>query len=285
MAAVDETATYLENTEGDNSKFWSISITGDSTRVRYGPIGEEGFVSEKQHKDEKAAEKFHAKMIKEKTGKGYEHAAKDGKRKAATDDGGDDDDEKQAPAKKAKVEKKAPAKKAKVEKKAPAKKAKVEKKAPAKEKKAKEQPKEATKAPAAPAAAAAAAAAAAPAARPSAGDDNKLDALRYMCEYAKSGRSSCKASKAVIPQGDLRVGKVVENPWRAGKEMSLWYVPEALFDSFRKGNAGKNRLTSTDDCEGFDDLKKADQERLQTLIDDENEFQEGLAVRRCTSNK
>ena len=82
------------------------------------------------------------------------------------------------------------------------------------------------------------------------GEEGSLDALRFVCEYAKSGRSTCKASKQAIAQGALRIGKVVENPWAAGKEMSLWYIPEALFDSFRKGKSGKTYLTSEDDLEG-----------------------------------
>ena len=73
LAAVDDNATYLEHPD---NKFWSIVVAGESTRVRYGAIGEEGSVSEKQHKDEAAAEKFKAKMLKEKLKKGYEEAEK-----------------------------------------------------------------------------------------------------------------------------------------------------------------------------------------------------------------
>ncbi len=35
---------------------------------------------------------------------------------------------------------------------------------------------------------------------------------KYTVEYAKSGRSTCKRSKAVIPQKALRIGKLVPNP-------------------------------------------------------------------------
>jgi predicted DNA-binding WGR domain protein len=234
-----------------------------SGTVRLALIGEEGLVSEKQHQDEKAAEKFHAKMIKDKADKGYEYATKGGKRKAAAGAG----DDEMAPAKKAKLGKKVTAKK----KKEPAGGggAKEEEEAKVEEAKAK----------------------VVPAAKPvdlAGGDVNKLPALRYTCEYAKSGKSYCKFSKApngsqlMIPQGDLRLGKVVKSPWcaGAGEETSLWYVPEALFRSFRmvRHSEAYNRLTSADDCEGFEDLKKADKERLQRLIDDEKEFQEGLAV-------
>jgi predicted DNA-binding WGR domain protein len=68
--------TYLECTAGGESKFWSIALAGDTTRVRYGPIGEEGSVSQKKHKDAAAATKFKVKMSKEKLGKGYAEVEK-----------------------------------------------------------------------------------------------------------------------------------------------------------------------------------------------------------------
>jgi predicted DNA-binding WGR domain protein len=73
IQAVDDDATYLEHEKG---VFWSIVVAGSCTRVRYGKLGEEGSVSEKEHANEKAAEKFKEKMLKEKTKKGYEEAEK-----------------------------------------------------------------------------------------------------------------------------------------------------------------------------------------------------------------
>jgi hypothetical protein len=92
----------------------------------------------------------------------------------------------------------------------------------------------------------------------------------FVAEYAKSNRSACKASKVKIDKDCLRIGKIIpgeHNPFAKGKEMTVWYLPEALFDSFRKGKEGKKRLESTDELDGYDGLKKADQERLQTLIE------------------
>ena len=69
----DSKALMFENTSGDKNKWWSILVVGASTRVKWGLIGEEdNNLSEKQHADEAAAEKFKEKMILEKTTKaGY----------------------------------------------------------------------------------------------------------------------------------------------------------------------------------------------------------------------
>ena len=69
----DSKALMFENTSGEKNKWWSILVVGASTRVKWGLIGEEdNNLSEKQHADEAAAEKFKEKMIMEKTTKaGY----------------------------------------------------------------------------------------------------------------------------------------------------------------------------------------------------------------------
>ena len=63
---------------------------GNTTRVRWGAIGEEGSVSEKEHKSEAAAAKFVETKIKEKEKGGYVEktlaaGGGGGKRKAAAD--------------------------------------------------------------------------------------------------------------------------------------------------------------------------------------------------------
>ena len=100
----------------------------------------------------------------------------------------------------------------------------------------------------------------------------------WKAEYAKSGRSKCQVTGEVIPEKALRIGKEVDNPFKAGTRMHLWHSVDGLFDSFRKGRDDKPRINATDEIVGFDDLKEEDQERLQELIDAENEFRAGLAA-------
>ena len=70
LAAVDDDATRLEH-EKNGGVFWSIVQAGNTTRVKWGAIGEEGTVSEKEHKDEATAAKFVAKKVGEKEKGGY----------------------------------------------------------------------------------------------------------------------------------------------------------------------------------------------------------------------
>lgn len=60
-----------ELVEGSASKFWEVSVTGDTVTVRFGRIGTNGQTKDKQFADAAAAEKEKLKLVKEKTGKGY----------------------------------------------------------------------------------------------------------------------------------------------------------------------------------------------------------------------
>ncbi|MCC9606479.1 DNA ligase [Blastopirellula sp. JC732] len=63
---------YFELVDGKSSKFWEIEVIGTSVSVRYGKIGANGTTNVKEFADEAAAEKQAAKLVAEKTGKGYE---------------------------------------------------------------------------------------------------------------------------------------------------------------------------------------------------------------------
>jgi len=60
-----------EFSEGSSDKFWEVEVTGCDLTVRYGRIGTQGQSKEKTFASTEAAEKEKAKLIKEKTGKGY----------------------------------------------------------------------------------------------------------------------------------------------------------------------------------------------------------------------
>lgn len=60
-----------EFSEGSSDKFWEVEVSGCDLTVRYGRIGTQGQSKEKTFASAEAAEKEKAKLVKEKTGKGY----------------------------------------------------------------------------------------------------------------------------------------------------------------------------------------------------------------------
>ena len=72
--ATDEGKWYFEFSDENSSKFWEIAMSGSGSdvAVRYGRIGTNGTIKTKSFADASAAEKYAAKLIEEKTGKGYE---------------------------------------------------------------------------------------------------------------------------------------------------------------------------------------------------------------------
>lgn len=64
----------FEMVEGSASKFWEVTENGASLTIRYGRIGTNGQTQEKSFADEAKASAAAAKLIAEKTGKGYSPA-------------------------------------------------------------------------------------------------------------------------------------------------------------------------------------------------------------------
>lgn len=61
----------FELVEGSSSKFWEVSVAGTEVTVRYGRIGATGQCKSKSFSDATSAEAHAAKLIDEKTAKGY----------------------------------------------------------------------------------------------------------------------------------------------------------------------------------------------------------------------
>jgi DNA ligase-1 len=64
-------ARRFEFSDGTASKFWEIEISGPRHTVRYGRIGADGQSKTKDFADDEAAKRDAAKLIEEKTRKGY----------------------------------------------------------------------------------------------------------------------------------------------------------------------------------------------------------------------
>ena len=63
---------YFELVEGTSSKFWEIRGDGNVVYTRYGRIGSDGQTTMKDQGSPEAAQKLYDKLVKEKTGKGYQ---------------------------------------------------------------------------------------------------------------------------------------------------------------------------------------------------------------------
>jgi DNA ligase len=63
---------HFEFVEGTSSKFWEVRVEGRDVTTRWGRIGTDGQSKTKTFKDEAAAQAEAAKLIQEKTGKGYQ---------------------------------------------------------------------------------------------------------------------------------------------------------------------------------------------------------------------
>ncbi len=61
----------FELSEGKSNKFWEVTLQGTEVTVRYGRIGSQGQSNVKSFADEAAATTHIARLIDEKTGKGY----------------------------------------------------------------------------------------------------------------------------------------------------------------------------------------------------------------------
>jgi Leucine-rich repeat (LRR) protein/predicted DNA-binding WGR domain protein len=69
---------YFELQEGTSSKFWKISLDGNAITTQHGKIGTAGKATQKEFKDPAKAQLEYDKLVKEKTGKGYQEVIRDG---------------------------------------------------------------------------------------------------------------------------------------------------------------------------------------------------------------
>jgi predicted DNA-binding WGR domain protein len=60
-----------EFVEGTSNKFWEIKLEGTSFQTKYGKIGTDGTVTQKDWDSDEKAKKEYDKLIAEKVKKGY----------------------------------------------------------------------------------------------------------------------------------------------------------------------------------------------------------------------
>jgi predicted DNA-binding WGR domain protein len=69
------TMRRFEFRRGNANKFWEVTVRANDVMVRYGRIGSNGQAQVKSFKDEQSAALHVAKLIREKTVKGYREVA------------------------------------------------------------------------------------------------------------------------------------------------------------------------------------------------------------------
>ena len=89
----------------------------------------------------------------------------------------------------------------------------------------------------------------------------------FAVEYAKSGRSTCKGTKELIPKGALRLAKVTERE-HGDKTISMaaWYLPVPFFQMMKRMRKGSAIVESSADLAGFDELKDDDKGAVEKMI-------------------
>jgi len=88
---------------------------------------------------------------------------------------------------------------------------------------------------------------------------DEVEDFPYRAEYAKSGRAKCKACKADIPKGDLRLASMTQSAFFDGKQAN-WFHSNCFFM--------RNRPKAVGEIAHFDSLRWEDQEKLTKRISD-----------------
>jgi len=97
---------------------------------------------------------------------------------------------------------------------------------------------------------------------------------RYVIEYAKTARSSCKNAKCKgkIAEGELRIGKVVHGKFQGEeRDMHQWYHAACAFDAQARARSGTKKIDSPAVFEaGWDAVKDDDKKKVEDFIAGKN---------------
>lgn len=86
---------------------------------------------------------------------------------------------------------------------------------------------------------------------------DEVEDFPYRAEYAKSGRAKCKACKADIPKGDLRLASMTQSAFFDGKQAN-WFHSNCFFM--------RNRPKAVGEIAHFDSLRLASSTLLYEII-------------------
>lgn len=86
-------------------------------------------------------------------------------------------------------------------------------------------------------------------------EEDYVEEKPFAIEVAKQGRAVCKKCKQKCLQGELRIAKLIPNPFGSGK-MKAWHHINCLFEQFLKQRQTTKRIEGPDDIDGWDDLNE-----------------------------
>lgn len=91
--------------------------------------------------------------------------------------------------------------------------------------------------------------------------------VEFLAEYDCTGRASCKGCRQKLDKKELRIAKVVSNPFGdSGETMNQWYHPKCIFNSFLRARATTRIIQSASDIYGYDVLEEDDQDSVAQMI-------------------
>ncbi|KAK7072126.1 DNA ligase 3, partial [Halocaridina rubra] len=115
-----------------------------------------------------------------------------------------------------------------------------------------------------------------------------MSSFPFCAEYDKRGAAKCKRCKDKLEKGQLRIGKIVPNPFsESGGDMKAWHHVDCLFETFKRARATTKKLEDPiDDLEGWEDLEVEDKNKIQDLISDlQNNITEKVTPKKQTPKK
>lgn len=83
----------------------------------------------------------------------------------------------------------------------------------------------------------------------------------FCIERAKQGRAACKKCKQKCLANELRIAKLVTNPFGSGK-MKSWHHVDCIFEQFLKQKLTTKRIESPDDIDGWEGLGDSDKKMI-----------------------
>jgi hypothetical protein len=125
------------------------------------------------------------------------------------------------------------------------------------------------------------------------GDNDDGVTISFGCDYAKSSNAKChgKYCENEITKDTLRLSRLIPNPFipqsstREEQLMPVYYHVQCMINYLRTGNENKKRIQNVEkDLQGFDELKKKDQEKLKKLFVYEEKIQGNLSETSTTAD-
>lgn len=96
-------------------------------------------------------------------------------------------------------------------------------------------------------------------------EEDNGDEKPFCIDRAKQGRATCKKCKQKCLTNELRIAKLVSNPFGSGK-MKSWHHVDCIFEQFLKQKLTTKRIESSDDLDGWEALSDTDKQMIVEKI-------------------